>query len=65
MKRDDPKWARIFIDMSRAELGHAKNLYSMMDSCESVVRDAAFTTFAEHYADEVAKVKGIHNLVLS
>lgn len=69
-KGSHPAWAKMFVEMSSAELGHATNLYKMfneevdgLNKAYTVMPDEIATIVSDvtkHYAKCYAEVKYMH-----
>ena len=72
IKAMSPDWAKMFLDMSAAELDHATKLWKMFEQYHKILKDK-YTTVpeyieelydeaAEEYAERSAKVRYMHEM---
>ena len=72
IKAMSPDWAKMFLDMSAAELGHATKLWKMFEQYHKILEEKYKTVpecieklydeAAEEYAERSAKVKYMHEM---
>lgn len=72
IKAMSPDWAKMFLDMSAAELDHATKLWKMFEQYYKIVADKYKTVpeyieelyreASEEYAERSAKVKYMHEM---